>query len=208
MRLSLFVALLFSASFAASAGPIIYDVAISTSTISGTAGSIDFNFSPGGSSQAASLQILNFMSDGTLAGNCPCGTGDVTGQLPSTLTFDNGTAFNDYFDQFQFGDTITFELSLFGPALSAPDGTSTSESTFAFSMFFDSEGTVPVLTNDMTDGFAFTVNVNLDGTTTVANYTTGTITPESSAPEPGNLVLSGTALAGCAALYLRRRRTR
>jgi hypothetical protein len=35
-------------------------------------------------------------------------------------------------------------------------------------MFFDPAGTVPVLTITTTDGFAFTVDVNLDGTTTIA----------------------------------------
>jgi hypothetical protein len=37
-------------------------------------------------------------------------------------------------------------------------------------MFSDAAGTQPVLTTDTTDGFAFVVNVNLDGTTTVTNF--------------------------------------
>ncbi len=42
--------------------------------------------------QFAQLQILSFTSDGTLAGSpFPGGTGDVSGQLPATLTFDNGS---------------------------------------------------------------------------------------------------------------------
>jgi len=90
-------------------------------------------------------------------GACPCATGDVSGQLPAALTFDNVTAFNDYFDVFMFGTTISFDVSLYGPALSAPDGVSTSGSTFAFSMFSNPLGTVPVLTSDTTDGYAFTV---------------------------------------------------
>ena len=87
--------------------------------------------------------------------------------IQETLTFDNGTGFNDYFDDFTFGTTISFDASLHGPALSAPDGVSTSGSTFVFSMFSDAAGTIPVLTSDTTHGFAFTVNVNLDGTTKV-----------------------------------------
>ena len=182
------------------AGPITYDVAINTSSISGTAGSLDFNFNPGPLiTQAASLQILDFTSDGTLvscAANVQafCPTGDVSGQLPATLTFDNGTAFNDYFDGFTFGNTISFAVSLFGPALSSPGG-ATSGSTFAFSMFSNPAGTVPVLTTDTTDGFAFTVDVNLDGTTTVTNYSSQTsVVPQTgSVPEPSSmpLVLAG-----------------
>jgi hypothetical protein len=200
--------LLFCA-ISAMASPITYDVTVNTSSITGTMGSLDFNFNPGPlSTQLANLQILGFTSDGMLAGACPCGTGDVSGQLPATLTFDNGTGFNDYFDGFTYGTTISFAVSLYGPALSSPDGVSTSGSTFAFSMFSDAAGVTPTLTSNTTDGFAFTVDVNLDGSTTVTNYSTQTsVTPEtglpgpgSGVPEPGTLGLSAMALAGLALL--------
>jgi hypothetical protein len=183
-----------------SAGPITYNVTVNTSSVSGAAGSLDFNFNPGPLiTQSASLQILNFTSDGTLvscAANVQafCPTGDVSGQLPATLTFDNGTAFNDYFDGFTFGNTISFAVSLFGPALTSPGG-ATSGSAFVFSMFSNPAGTVPVLTSDVTDGFAFTANVNLDGTTTATNYSlqTSVVPQAGSVPEPNSipLVLAG-----------------
>jgi hypothetical protein len=174
-RLSYLIAPFICCALMASAGTVTYNVTVNTSSISGTTGSLDFNFSPGPLvTQSASLQILDFTSDGTPAGNCPCGTGDVAGQLPATLTFDNATGFNDYFDDFTFGSTISFAVSLYGPALSAPDGVSTSGSTFSFSMFFDPAGTFPVLTNDSTNGIAFSVAVNLDGTTTVTNSSSQT----------------------------------
>lgn len=192
------------------AGPITYDVTVDTSSISGTAGSLDFNFNPGPLvTQSASLQILNFASDGTLADACPCGTGDVSGQLPGTLTFDNGTAFNDYFDDFTFGSALSFQVSLYGPALSGPDGISTSGSTFAFSMFSDTAGTVPTLTSDTTDGFAFTVDVNLDGTSTVNNFSSqASVVPAgvSGVPEPSGPALLGTGLTCLGLLHLRRLR--
>ena len=175
----------------ASAAPITYDVTVDSSSISGTVGSLDFNFNPGPLvTQSASLQILSFTSDGALAGS-PTLTGDVAGALPATLTLVNGTAFNDYFQGFTYGSTLSFQVSLFGPALSSPDGTSTSGSTFAFSMFSDTLGTIPVLTTDTTNGFAFTIDVNLDGTTTVTNSSAQTTIVAAMAPVPAPLIGRG-----------------
>jgi len=130
------------------------------------------------------------------------------------LTFDNRTGFNDYFEGFTFGKTLSFHVSLYGPALSAPDGVSTSGSTFAFSMFSDPAGTVPVLTSDTTDGFAFTVDVNLNGTTTVTNSSAQTTIVAAGGggavtPEPRSLALMPLA-GGFWLLFsfgLRRRQT-
>jgi hypothetical protein len=127
---------LFTASFLclasmASAAPITYDVTVDSSSIYGTAGSLDFEFNPGPlMTQAASAQILNLTSDGTLAGS-PVLTRDVAGALPGTVTFDNGTGFNNYFEGFTYGSALSFQVSLYGPALTSPDGVSTSGSTFA-----------------------------------------------------------------------------
>ena len=138
-----------------------------------------------------------FASDGTLAGS-PALTGDVTGALPATLTFDDGTGFNDYFEGFTYGSTLSFEVSLFGPALNSPDGTSTSGSTFAFSMFSDAAGTIPIFTTNTTEGFAFIIDVNLDGTTTVTNFSAQTtVVPITGAiPEPSTLALLGIGVIG------------
>jgi hypothetical protein len=199
-RLVLLTALLLSFASLSSADAVTYDVTVNTSSISGAAGSLDFNFNPGPLvTQAASLQVLGFASGGSVAGS-PTLTGDVSGALPSTLTFDNDTGFNDYFQGFTFGNTLVFKVSFSGPALSSPDGVSTSGSTFAFSMFSDQVGTVPALTTDTTDGFSFTVDVNLDGSTTVTNYSSVTSIGAASAavPEPSTFlcVVAVLALAG------------
>jgi hypothetical protein len=88
----------------------------------------------------------------------------------SGLTFDNGRALNDYFESFTFGTNLSFYVTLGGAAVSSPDGTATSGSAFAFSMFSNVAGTKPTLTTNPSQGFAFVVNVNLNGTTTATSY--------------------------------------
>ncbi len=197
----LFSSLIFSAASFALASPITYDVTVDTSSLNGTTGSLDFNFNPGPLvTQPADLQILNFT--GGSFQNCAaniqgfCATGDVTGTLPGTLTFDNGTGFNDYFDGFTYGNALSFDVSLYGPALSAPNGTATSGSTFAFSMFSDAAGTLPALTSNLAEGFAVTIDVNLDGSTTPTNFSSETtLAPVGTIPEPGSIALVGSAVA-------------
>jgi hypothetical protein len=194
----LFIQLLLCSASIASAAPITYDVAVDSSSISGTAGALDFQFNPGPLvTQAASLQILNFTSNGALAGNSVL-TGDVAGTLPGMLNFNNGTAFNDYFEGFTYGSTLSFQVSLDGPALTSPDGVSSSGSTFAFSMFSDAAGTIPIFTTNTTEGFAFIIDVNLDGTTTVTNFSAQTtVVPITGAiPEPSTLALLGIGVIG------------
>ena len=172
------------------AAPIVYSVTVDTSSISGSTGSLDFNFNPGPLvTQLASAQILSFSGDGTLVGS-PSLVGNVIGTLPATVSFDNGTGFNDYFHAFSFGSNLSFSVSLFGPALSNPDGISSSGSTFAFSLFSDSAGTIPVLTTDP-NGLGYVVDVNLDGTTTAKSFFSST----NAVPEPGTLSLIGILIA-------------
>ena len=183
---------------------VTYQVTVDTSSLASTSGSLDFQFNPGFlTTQPANLQILNFSSDGTPGGS-PTLTGDVSGALPGTVAFDNGSLFNDYFTGFTYGNSLTFSVDLFGPAVTSPDGTSSSGSSFAFSMFSDPGGTIPVLTNDPS-GFALTIDINLDGSTTPTNsssvLTVQNVTP---APEPPTLLLLVSAFASASLLRKRR----
>lgn len=192
------ISLLFTALAVASADPITYVVNVNTSSLSGLGtGGIDFQFNPGGTSSPASLEIQNFTSDGALVGT-PSVTGDVTGTLPAMLTFVNDTPFNDYFQNFTFGNSLAFDV-IFLPG--APNPLATDGSTFAFSLFSDIAGTVPALTSNPA-GFALSIDLNLDGTTT-SNIFSDQVT---ATPEPNGLVLLGSALAlGLFVAGLRRR---
>ncbi len=94
---------------------------------------------------------------------------------------------------------MTFLLSFSGPALSAPNGTSSFGSTFAFGMF-DGTGFNPLLTTDP-NGNTFTVDVNLDGTTTPTLFRAGgqsgpvasLIVPNIPEPASGFLAIFGLA---------------
>jgi hypothetical protein len=170
---------------------LLLPVTINTSSITGTNGSLDFQFNPGPlTSQFATLEIENFTTDGTLDG-APQLTGDVSGgPLAATMLLDNGTVYNDYFQDFTYGNQLSFDLLFSGPAVSVPDGISTSGSTFAFSMFSDPLGITPVLTSDTTDGWAVTTSVNLDGSLAPSNDSSqaalGSVTP---VPEPSPILL-------------------
>ena len=194
------------------ASPITYDVSVNTSSLAGTTGSLDFNFNPGPlTTQGATLQIQG-LNGGIVSGSAAL-TGDASGSLPGTVTLDNGTAFNDYFQNFAYGSTLSFDISLSGPALSSPNGTATSGSAFAFSMFSDTAGTIPALTSDLADGFALTANVNLDGSVTVDNFstettfTTATGGGGTSVPEPGTFGLAAVGFALILLTRFRRRRS-
>jgi hypothetical protein len=184
---------------AAFGGQIQYLVNVNTTTAP-SSGYLDFEFNPGdATSQAAFVTISGFVPGGGLTGS-PVTAGSTSGTLPSPMTINNTAFFNDYFQAFNFGPQITFLVTLDGPALTAPNGTSTQGSSFGFAMF-QSDQTTPLLTSDP-NGFAITIDVNLDGTTTLHNFSTATSV--SVVPEPASLALAGAGLLLLLGLKFRR----
>ena len=178
----------------------IYQVSVNTSAIAGVTGNIDLQLANGGGTfQAATAAISLFSSvGGTLLG-APVTNGDVTGgPLPATVVIGNSTGFNDYFQGFLFGSSVQFRLTLDGPAITSPNGTSTSGSTFGLALY-DAAGTTPLLTSDP-NGFIGLANINLNGSVTITTLNTATGGPPvatfslvNNVPEPSTLSLLAIA---------------
>ncbi len=175
-------------------------LSVDTSTFSGTAGSLDFQFNPGPLiTQPATVQILGF-TGGSFSGPSQLNGSVSGGPLPAAVTMNNTNALNEYFEGFTFARSILFTLSFSGPAITAPDGVSTSGSLFAFSMFSDAAGTVPAPTTD-SNGLAATVEVGLDG-----SLTTRAVSPAVLfTPEPASLGMAAGALGFLAFASLKKR---
>ena len=176
---------------------------MNTSSVSGTTGTLDFQFNPGNTltSQPASVQILDFTGATYLAGSQQDAGGASGGPLPATIDLSNSTSFNDDFEGVDFGSSVFFVLDFGGPAVNSPNGTSTSQSQFTFSLFSDSNGTVPLFSGDP-GGVGGAVTVNLNGSlTTVANQNL----QFAQVPEPSSLWLwgSGLILLGCVRMIKR-----
>jgi hypothetical protein len=165
-----------------------YTVSVDTSFINTTAGFLDFQFNPGADSQAGFVDITNFATDGVLgAEQTPIG--DVTGTLPGTVALVNDQALNDYNTAFTYGTTISFTLTFGGAVINSPND-SPDGSTFGFSLLENDDATGELTTNPA--GFAFTIDVNPDGSTDVNDFLTSS-NSITAVPEPGvlGLILMG-----------------
>jgi len=178
----------------ARAGPVTYQVSVNTAALSGQSGNLDFQFNPGSSSaESATATVTNFQTIGGVLSQPATLTGDATGSLPSTLTLVNGTAFNDVFQGFTYGNSLGFLLTLSGQAIDSPGGTF--GSSFALSLY-DAAGITPLLTTDPF-GSVLTVNLNANGITSTEtfpqspmdNTPVAAASPANAVPEPATIVM-------------------
>lgn len=132
-------------------------------------------FNPGNaSSQAATATITGFSTNGVLSAAAPVLSGNAAGLLPGPVTLINSTAFHDYFHGITLGTTISFVVTLSGPAVDTPNGMATAGSTFAISLYA-ADGVTPILTNQgAASGAIALIDVNLNGSTTTTAFPTAT----------------------------------
>ena len=137
---SLAAAFLLATAVGAQASPLL--ITVNTSSILGTGnGVIDFVLNPGpGSTQLVDAEVYNFSSNGTFSNpvNQSGDTGSVSGGPVNTSPVFLTSADGDNEDQeatFTFGTTLSFDVSLSGPAVTAPNGTATSPTTFYLQLF-------------------------------------------------------------------------
>jgi hypothetical protein len=179
---------LFVTAVSAAHADVVVQVNANTSPLFGDTGSVDFQFNPGFDSQAATVLISNFSTDGSFAGTQMDTGGVVGGPITNPITINNTDADNEDFETFTFGHMLRFDLTFSGPAIDAPNGTSLTTSVFNFSIFSDPVGTIPALTSNP-NGIAATVTVNLNGT-----VSPGSLSPFVAIPEPSYTWLAGSAL--------------
>lgn len=192
IKLLVFAVMLFAAGSAFAS----FDefVTVNTSALDNSSGYLYFQFTPNpNNSLAATAQILDFNTDGTLGAVAPgaipgsgtSGSGHyVTGTLPGGVTFANTNNINDYNQAITFGNDISFELALNQTGIDPASG-----STFLMGLYQDAAGATPLVTSD---GFLFSVNVNgLDGSATPTVFASGT-----AVPEPGVALLLCSGLIG------------
>lgn len=122
----------------------VFQVTVDTRSIAGTTGYVDFQLNPADlSAPEVGASILDWAGSITLLG-APIVEGSVTGSLPETVQLGNSTAFNDYFHEVEFGDTISFLVEFTGNSpLPASLGTS-----FALALY-GADAVSPLLSDDI-----------------------------------------------------------
>lgn len=184
----------------AHAAPI--QVTIDTSALSGTTGSIAFDFLDGGIPVNA-IVVSDFTSDGTL-GTATL-SGDVSGTLAGTVSLGDMDFFNEYLQGLTFGSSLSFTFDTTGnPADpgSFPDG-------FSFFLLDGTGMPVPTTSDPTGSNALFLYNVGEADPFAVYSNIVRQGGGSNTVPEPNTLILIVTSvlIVRVVLIVLRRFRT-
>ena len=188
----------------------IYDVTLDTSSLSGKAATIAFDFLSGGGTQSNSISISDFSTNGTLVAG-GMNSGSVSGSLLGTATLTNASFFNELQQGIDLSTSVAFTLDATtnGPTDGVPD-------TFSFLILDPITGLSLLSTTDPTYAdslFTLQIDGSAGGLTGIySSQPAGsqpavpvTLETPTSVPEPEELGLWLTALLGVGlAMRLRR----
>jgi FG-GAP-like repeat len=143
----------------ATTNPLVYHVVVDASA----AGAVHFQFDPGATpgAQAATATISHFDRINSLVGSAST-HGAVSGSLSDQLLIANSSLLND-FTQTVTGGVFQFDVTLSGPAVTAPDG-ELFGSRFSVQLLA-ADGVTPLSTTDAS-GSVIRIDLNPDGSST------------------------------------------
>lgn len=181
--------LLACAAIPAHADTVTYAVTVNTSSQAGNGGYIDLELNAGSlGAQDITATVTGFSGAVLNPGDPNNDAIGTTGSLPGPLSFDNQTG-NDYFEALNFGNQLSFLVTLAGDGVSA-SGTSASDSGTIFQVSFTDPTISNYLFSSDPNGIAAAVNVAADGTLTSEAQPGVSV---AATPEPATWSLVGMA---------------
>ena len=147
--------------------------------------------------------VSGFTTDGMLVPGTLQLSGGASGSLPGSLTINDSTGYNDAFQNFTFGNSLSFDVTLSGNLANPNPG-----AEFSLTLY-DQNGN-PVLSANPNYPGVVTIDVNSDGTQTVTVGSQASATPGgvAASPEPSSMVLLSACMVGLGGCWLwRKRRT-
>jgi hypothetical protein len=198
--------LLVCAASRANADTVTYSVVIDTSSQAGNNGYVDFELNAGTfGAQDITANVTDF-SGATLNPSDPNNDAiGTTGSLPGPLSFDNQIG-NDYFEALEFGNQVSFDVTLSGAGVSAGVSSMSASGTIFQVAFTDSTMSNFLFTTDPS-GTVAEIQTAADGTLSTTTQPGAQVVqiPVAATPEPSTLSLIGLG-AGLIAMASHRKR--